>query len=74
MMLSYTDYDTQTINEELDKNDSEISKMDYQSQADDLDITFHDTEKSSKDEEKRFEDGPDEKSNEVLLLFIGPVC
>ena len=57
IMLSYVDHDTQTINEDLDEIDSQISKKDSQSQADDLDITFHPTEESSEDNE----DSADEK-------------
>ena len=61
IMLSYIDRDTQTINEDSDENDSQISKSDSLSQADHLDATFHATEKSSEDEEERFEDSADEQ-------------
>ena len=36
-MLSYVDHDTQTINEDSDESDSQISKTESQSRADDLD-------------------------------------
>ena len=50
IILSYVDHDTQTINEDSDKNDSQFSKTDSQSQVDDLDTTFHATKESSEDE------------------------
>ena len=36
-MLSYVDHDTQTINEDSDESDSQISKTESQSRADNLD-------------------------------------
>ena len=66
IMLSYVDHDTQTINEDLDEIDSQISKKDSQSQADDLDITFHPTEESSEDNE----DSADEKpKGNVFIVY-----
>ena len=61
IMISYVDHETQTINENSDENDSQISKSDSQSQADDLDTTFHATEEYSEAEEEIFEDSADEQ-------------
>ena len=61
IMLSYVDHDTQAINEDLDENVSQFSKKDSQSQADDLDVTFHPNEESSEDKEEKFEDSADEQ-------------
>ena len=68
IMLSYVDHDTETINEDSDENDSQISKTDYQSQADDLDTTFHATEEFSEDEEKRFENSADEQHKRCAFI------
>ena len=43
-MLTYVYHDTQTINKDSYENDPQISKTDSQSQAHDLDTTFHATE------------------------------
>ena len=48
--LSYIYYVIQTISEDPHERDSQISKLDSQSQADDLDTTLHATEESSEDE------------------------
>lgn len=58
------------------KKNQKVSKLDFQLQVDDLDTTFHATEKSSEDEKERFEDNADEQPKESAFLFIGrnPFC
>ena len=62
IMISYVDHETQTINENSDENDSQISKSDSQSQADDL------------LRKKYLKIVQMNNPREVLLLFNGPVC
>ena len=69
IMLSYVDHDTQTINEDSVENDSQISKTDSQSQAYDLDTTFHATEEFSEDDEGRLEEIVDEKPKESAFVY-----